>query len=195
MRVTGGELKGRRIRVPSGASVRPTADRVRESVFARLGDFEGASVLDLFAGSGALGIEALSRGAASAVFVERAGAVAAVLRSNLDSLDLANRSRVLRADAPGAVRRLAQEGLRFDLVLLDPPYAEPDAAERTLRALATSGILARHATLVVEASRRAPPAAVEGLVAVDERRYGDTLVIRLEPADPGVQQRAERNGE
>jgi 16S rRNA (guanine966-N2)-methyltransferase len=192
--VTGGELKGRRIRVPTGASVRPTSDRVRESLFARLGDLAGACVLDLFAGSGALGIEALSRGAASAVFVERSASVAAVLRSNLDSLDLANRSRVVRGDAPGAVRRLAHEGLRVDLVLLDPPYAEPQAAERALRALATSGILARHATLVVEASRRAPPAAVEGLVVVDERRYGDTLVIRLEPAASDVRERPDGNG-
>lgn len=186
MRVTGGELSGRRIRVPGGAAVRPTTDRVRESLFARLGDLADASVLDLFAGSGALGIEALSRGAARAVFVERASAVAAVLRSNLDALGLAARSRIVRADAAGAVRRLAQEGLRVDLVLLDPPYAEPEAADRALRSLATSGILARHATVVVEASRRTPPPEIEGLSRVDERRYGDTVLYWLEPTGPGA---------
>lgn len=184
MRVTGGELKGRRIRVPGGAAVRPTADRVRESLFARLGDLTDACVLDLFAGSGALGIEALSRGASHTVFVERSPTVAAVLRSNLDALGLADRTRIVRGDAPGAIRRMAQEGLHFDLALLDPPYAEPGAADRALRSLATSGILARRATVVVEASRRTAAPAVEGFVQVDERRYGDTVLHWLEPADP-----------
>jgi pantetheine-phosphate adenylyltransferase len=180
LRVTGGELRGRRIRVPRGDAVRPTADRVREAVFARLGTLAGADVLDVFAGSGALGIEALSRGAASAVFVERSPVVAAVLRENLRTLDLLERATLVRADVGTALRRLAAEGRRFHLALLDPPYADVDARARALRGLATSGILAPRATVLVEASRREPPPTTPGLRAIDERRYGDTVVHWLE---------------
>lgn len=180
MRVTGGELRGRRIRVPRSSAVRPTADRVREALFARLGDLDGVRALDLFGGSGALGIEALSRGAAYVVFVERSTPVAAVLHANLVEIGVLERARVVRGDAVGVVRRLAAAGERFDLALLDPPYAEPETADRALRALATSGILAPRATVVVEASRRHAPQPVEGLVVVDERRYGDTVIHRFE---------------
>jgi len=185
LRVTGGVLRGRRLRVPRGTAVRPTSDRVRESLFARLGDLDGARVLDLCAGSGALGIEALSRGAAALVSVERSSVVARVLAENLEALGVADRARLLRADVVAALQRLARQAERFDLVLFDPPYAEIDATGRALRALATSGILAPRATVVVEASRRAPPPAVDGLVAVDERRYGDTVLHWLEPASRG----------
>jgi 16S rRNA (guanine966-N2)-methyltransferase len=155
---------------------------VREALFARLGDLSGAFVLDLFGGSGALGIEALSRGAARAVFVERSGVVAAVLRENLEDLGVQDRARVVRGEAAGVVRRLAATGERFDLALVDPPYAEPETALRALRSLATSGILAPRATVVVEAPRRAAPPQVEGLEPVDERRYGDTVIHRFEAA-------------
>ena len=178
--MTGGALRGRRIRVPRGTTVRPTADRVRESLFARLGTLDGVRVLDLFAGSGALGIEALSRGAASALFVERAGVVAGVLRENLEELDLLDRSRVLRAEASAAVRRFAASGERVDLVFVDPPYSDRETCERALRSLATSGILAPRATVLVEASRRMPPPPIPGLRPLDERRYGDTVLHRLE---------------
>jgi pantetheine-phosphate adenylyltransferase len=171
--------------------VRPTSDRVRESLFARLGDLAGANVLDLYAGSGALGIEALSRGAAALVCVERSPAAAAVLCDNLETLGVASRARLIRADVRAALRGLAAEPLRFDLVLVDPPYAEIESTRRTLRALATSGILAPRATVVVEASRRAPPpaadAGLDGLVAVDERRYGDTVLYWLTPAAGGAE--------
>jgi 16S rRNA (guanine966-N2)-methyltransferase len=180
--VTGGALRGRRLRVPRGNAVRPTSDRVRESLFARLGDLEGSSVLDLYAGSGALGVESLSRGAATLVSVERSAAAAAIIQANWESLGVADRARLVRADVEVALQRLARESSRFDLVLVDPPYAETEATGRALRALATSGILAPHATVVVEASRRAPPPAAPGLVAVDERRYGDTVLHWLEPA-------------
>ncbi|MDX1648853.1 MAG: RsmD family RNA methyltransferase, partial [Myxococcota bacterium] len=99
MRVTGGELAGRRLRTPRGASVRPTADRVRESLFGRLGPLDGCRVLDLYAGSGALGIEALSRGAAHALFVDRAAACPAGIRRNLEALGLGGRAEVRRGDA------------------------------------------------------------------------------------------------
>jgi pantetheine-phosphate adenylyltransferase/16S rRNA (guanine(966)-N(2))-methyltransferase RsmD len=180
MRVIAGRFGGRRLRVPA-AGVRPTADRVREALFASLGDLEGVRALDLFAGSGALGIEALSRGAALAVFAERSAPAAATVRANLASLGAEGQGRVLRGDAVGALRRLAGAGERFDLVFLDPPWTDPDEPARTLRALETSGILARDAVVVVETGRGRELPALAGLRVVDERRYGDTVVRRLVP--------------
>src|SRR5262245_9255185 len=116
MRVTGGRLGGRHLVAPP-SGVRPTADRVREALFARLSDLDGACVLDLYAGTGALGIEALSRGAARAVFVDRSDASLSALRRNLRTLDLEARARVVRGDVRAALRRLAGEAMRFDLVL------------------------------------------------------------------------------
>lgn len=183
MRVIAGTLRGRRLIVP-GRGVRPTADRVRESLFATLGDVTGAAVLDLFAGSGALGIEALSRGAESVVFVEKAPATLAVLERNLDALALRDRSRVLRGDAVRGLRRLAREGLRFDLVLADPPYASGEA-ERVLREIAEGGLLCPEGVLVIERGRRHPVPRVQGLALVEQRSYGDTTIERFTPADPG----------
>jgi 16S rRNA (guanine966-N2)-methyltransferase len=158
--------------------VRPTSDRVRESLFARLGDLAGTRVLDLYAGTGALGIEALSRGADRAVFVERAGPSLECLRANLEQLGLCGQARVVRGDVPAAVRRLGREGQRFDVVFLDPPYAS-DEAPRALRALLEAGVLEPRAEVVLERSRRHPLPGVAGIVPLDERRYGDTLVTWL----------------
>lgn len=158
--------------------MRPTADRVREALFARMADLEGVAVLDLYAGTGALGIEALSRGADNVVFVERAAASVAVLRRNLERLELTARARVLRDDVSRALRRLAREGRRFDLVLADPPYAA-SGVEDALSRLASGGILPPGGTLVVERGRRHPLAAIPGLVEVESRRYGDTVVVWL----------------
>ena len=121
LRVTGGRLTGRRLRSLRGG-LRPTSDRVREALFARLGALPGVRVLDLYAGTGALGIEALSRGARSAVFVEREGRTRAVLRGNLGDLGVDAVARVVAGDAPRAVAALGRNGARFDLVLIDPPY-------------------------------------------------------------------------
>jgi 16S rRNA (guanine966-N2)-methyltransferase len=181
--VTGGRLRGRRLRAPRGSATRPTADRVRESVFARLGDFEGAAVLDLFAGTGALGIEALSRGAARAVFVERARPALAALEANLADLELAAAARVLRTNARAALGRLARERESFDVVFLDPPYGIEEAGE-ALREVAEHGLLAPRGTLVLETSWRHPPGDVPGLVRAGERRFGETLVLCY-VRDPG----------
>lgn len=180
--MTGGILGGRTLVAPAGRGVRPTTDRVREALFARLGALDGARVLDLYAGTGALGIEALSRGAESVVFVERARASLAALERNLQTLDLLGSSRILRQDVPAGVATLGREALRFDLVLLDPPY-ESEEAERALRAVVASGLLAPGATLVVERSQRHDLPTITGLVLLDERRYGDTVVARLAAAD------------
>lgn len=184
MRVTGGALRGRRLAAPP-SGVRPTADRVRESLFAWLGDPSGTRVLDLYAGTGALGIEALSRGADEVVFVERSARALATLRRNLSQLQLEGRSRVLRGGALRRLRRLATGAgaAPFDLVLLDPPY-DSDEVSRALEALVTSGLLAPHATVVVETATRHDWAPAAGLVLVDRRRYGETAVARLAPA-PG----------
>ena len=165
--------------------MRPSSDRVRESLFARLGALEGVSVLDLFAGTGSLGIEALSRGAARTVFVERAGPSIACLQKNLESLGLGESARVLRSDVLGAVRRLERAGERFSLVLMDPPYGAT-AAGQVLLELSQSEILRPAGVLVVEASRRHPPGSIEGLALVDERTYGDTLVVRYEAPANGA---------
>lgn len=178
IRLTGGRLGGRRLRALASSATRPTADRVRESLFARLGDLEGARVLDLYAGTGALGAEAASRGAASLVFVESAARAVAVLRDNMERLGLEDRVRVVRDDAVRAVRRLGRQGARFELVFLDPPY-ESDEVARALAALVEAEVLEPGATVVVEHHRRHPVPPVEGLEVLDLRLYGDTAITRL----------------
>jgi 16S rRNA (guanine966-N2)-methyltransferase len=164
---------------------------VRVALFARLGDLEGARVLDLYAGTGALGIEALSRGALEAVFIERAPVALAVLRANLESLALTTAARVLAGDAVRGIERLGREAARFDLVLLDPPYAAGEVG-RALEALVAAQVLAPGATVVVESGRRHPVPGVEGLAPIDERRYGDTVITRLAAAR--LDERAEPAG-
>lgn len=177
LRVTGGRLGGRRLRTPA-RGVRPTSDRVREALFARLGDLSGTTVLDLYAGSGVLGVEALSRGAERVVFVERDKRAVQVLRENLSRLGVSERGQVIAGDAPATVRRLARSGERFELVLLDPPYAS-DEAGRALEALGRCGVLAPGAMVVIEHGRRHPVSAVAGLTTLDERRYGESQITRL----------------
>ncbi len=183
--MTGGILGGRRLVAPAGRGVRPTTDRVREATFGRLGGVEGARVLDLYAGTGAMGIEAFSRGAMGVVFVERERRALDALRRNLVALGLSEAVRVVARDVAAAVADLGRSGERFDLVLLDPPY-ETAEADRSLRAIVRAGVLAPRALLVVEHSRRHPLQPVPGLALQDERRYGDTIVSRLAAADDGA---------
>jgi 16S rRNA (guanine(966)-N(2))-methyltransferase RsmD len=164
--------------------LRPTSDRVREALFARLGDLDGMTVLDLYAGTGALGAEALSRGADGVVFVERAPRCLAVLRANRTALGIERVSRVIADDAARAVRRLGRSGERFDLLLLDPPYASGELG-RALAAVCESGVLAERAMVVVEHGKRHALPAVTGLVVLDTRRYGDTVITRLTAAEAG----------
>ena len=177
LRVVGGRLSGRRFRAPRGG-VRPTSDRVREALFGRLGNLEGARVLDLYAGSGALGIEAISRGAVEATFVEREARTLVVLRANLAALGIDSIASVAPGDVPAVVRRLGRAKERFDLVLIDPPYASEEPT-RAFEALVGAAVLAPGAMVVLERDRRHPSPQVEGLSAVDERRYGDTVVARF----------------
>jgi 16S rRNA (guanine966-N2)-methyltransferase len=122
VRIVAGELGGRRLRAPRGTATRPTSDRARESLFARIGPIGGRAAIDPFAGTGALGLEALSRGAASCVFAEIGREALACLRDNVETLGVGERSRVLRIDGCRLLRDEASAGRRYGLVLLDPPY-------------------------------------------------------------------------
>ena len=137
-------------------------------------------MLDLYAGTGSLGIEALSRGAGRAVFVERSRAALGVLRRNLRELELEAVSRVLPLDVRQAARRLRAEGERFQLVLADPPYADRELAG-PLGTLVSEGLLTVDAVVVVERSRRHPLQEIPGLASIDARRYGDTVIEWLAP--------------
>jgi len=174
MRVIAGSLGGRRLKAPRGRGTRPTSEKVREALFAMLADVRGADVLDLFAGTGALGIEALSRGAARAVFVEREPATATVLRENLAALGLAGGdAEIRREDVLAALRRAREHRETYDLVFIDPPYGQAGDWGARLSAVLPS-VLASGARIVVESDRRSP--LVLAADVVRERRYGDTSV-------------------
>ena len=177
MRVIAGRFGGRRLTAPAGRDVRPTADRVREAVFSSLDASDalaGARVLDLYAGTGALGIEALSRGAGQAVFVESDGWAAAGLQANLDTLGLGRgEAELRRADVAAALRDARERGENYDLVVCDPPYRLAEGLGRTLSDLLVP-VLAPGATVVTESDRRAPLDL--DLDLLQERRYGDTLI-------------------
>ncbi|MCW3030430.1 MAG: rsmD [Solirubrobacterales bacterium] len=174
MRVIAGELGGRRLQAPRGRTTRPTSDRVREALFSMLGDVAGARALDLFAGSGALGIEALSRGAAEALFVERDPLALRALRANLGSLGLVPpRATVLAGDALSALRSTRKAKETYDLLFIDPPYSQARDWTAELSA-ALSPLLRPQARVVVESDRRAPLRL--GLELERERRYGDTSI-------------------
>jgi len=168
MRVVGGELGGRRLRAPAGGRTRPTADKVREALFSILGDVTGARVLDLYAGSGALGIEALSRGASEATFVDSARAATAAIRRNLEDLGL--EGTVHRGDAVRFLDVAAGESL-FDIVFCDPPYDSAGAVAGMLAERLPS-VLADSALIVTESDKRNP--LVLPFPLVRERTYGDT---------------------
>ncbi len=187
VRVIAGVARGRRLTVPPGADVRPTKDMVREAVFSALtarGAVAGRHVLDLYAGSGALGIEALSRGAAAAVFVESDVRAVAAIEENLTTLGFDTRARVVPAAVDrflaGAAAALPREA-PFGLVLADPPYlaADRDVAE-VFSALAAPGLLTPDATILAERPTGAAVEPPEGYGAVWERTFGDTLVVFLE---------------
>ncbi|MFH1865774.1 MAG: 16S rRNA (guanine(966)-N(2))-methyltransferase RsmD [Candidatus Eisenbacteria bacterium] len=176
MRVIAGRLRGSVIRVPAAGAVRPTYDRVRESVFSIIEPrLDGAVVLDLFAGSGSLGIESLSRGAAAATFVEKDKRVLDVVRDNVDRLGLEEQCRLVRGEAQAALER-GLPGGPFDIVFVDPPYSS-GLAERTLDLLGSSPALAEDAIVVVErASADTPPERAGRLGLFRSAKYGGTAV-------------------
>ncbi len=177
MRVIAGRFGGRRLRAPRGRVTRPTSDRVREALFSMLGELEGAVVLDLFAGTGALAIEALSRGAARAVLVERDPRALDVLRANLAELGLGpEEAEVRRGEAPAALRNARERRETYDLLFVDPPYRHAGVLGHELQA-ALPPLLAPRGRVVVESDRRMELPLCSPLLEVElERRYGDTLI-------------------
>jgi 16S rRNA (guanine966-N2)-methyltransferase len=189
MRITGGTFRSRTLRAPRGQATRPTSDRVREALFAilssRHGALEGARVLDLYAGTGALALEALSRGAAEATLVESARDALAALRANVRALGVEHVAHIVAQDVREAVRRL--EG-PYDLVLADPPWSLVEQGEppRALAQLAARGALAPEAIVVLEHASRTAAPAIAGLVLGETRRYGDTSLSLYEAELDGV---------
>ncbi len=184
MRVIAGRLRGRQLKAPAGDATRPTGSRVKEALFSILGNVQDLRVLDLYAGSGALGIEALSRGARSAVFVEWARPALACLRENLVRLELQAVATTLALRVDAALSQLQRHG-PFELVLCDPPWREIASARAELEALAGAGLFASGAQIALEHSAKDPPAtlAPSALRVCDARRWGDTAVTLFEPAD------------
>ena len=181
MRIVGGKAKGRRLLSAKGLKTRPTSDKVKESIFNILRlDFEGKEVLDLFAGTGNLGIEALSRGAMSAVFIENNRRAISILERNLNNCNFIDRSEIIESNVALGIKSLENKGLSFDLVFLDPPYEE-QFLKGTLVKVSRSKILKDGALVTAEHSHlESIEQHVERLTLVDQRRYGKTLVSFFE---------------
>jgi 16S rRNA (guanine966-N2)-methyltransferase len=186
MRIVGGDLRGRSLAAPRGDAIRPTSDRTRESVFNVLAHrhperLSGARVLDLFAGTGALGLEALSRGAGFAMFVEEGVEGRGLIRTNVEAFGLTGRTKIFRRDAT----RLGDAGTiqPFGLLFADPPYGK-GLGERALASALAGGWLTDDAICVIEEAASAPFGPVPGLVVDDERGYGETVVRFLKRDGP-----------
>ena len=185
MRIVAGELRGRPVQAPAGQDVRPTSDRAREAIFNILEHapwsegVESRRAMDVFAGSGAMGLEALSRGAAACLFIELAEPSLAAIRANVGAFALEPRARMLRQDATRLGRRAELEA-PYELAFLDPPYAK-DLAEPALAALKAGGWLAADAIVVVERGSDEAPIAPADFEILNRRRYGKAEVLFLRP--------------
>jgi 16S rRNA (guanine(966)-N(2))-methyltransferase RsmD len=177
MRVIAGERKGLRLKTPKGKATRPTADQVRIACLDTLTPWlPGARVLDLYAGSGAVAIEALSRGAEAAVFVESDRAALGAIRENLDRLGLKERSRVVGADVSKALRTFGRQGETFSLVFADPPY-DSSLALATIEELSAGGLIAEGGVVVVQhRTKTALPERVGALSRFKAKRFGETTL-------------------
>lgn len=178
MRIIAGDVGGRQLATPKGMDTRPTQDKVKESLFSILrNDLEGARVLDLFAGSGALGLEALSRGADFAVFADKARPAQECVQKNIQALRMEARTRLLRCHWKMALKKLEDEGERFDLIFLDPPY-RMEGANEMLSALC-AGKICGPETLVIYEHAKALPPDTAGWETLDRRDYRDTVITFL----------------
>ncbi len=187
MRVIAGEFRSRPLTAPRGRGTRPTSDRLRETLFNILAASVPQSVfVDLYAGTGAVGIEALSRGAAEVYFAETAAPALAALRANLHTLGITERCSVETRGAVPLLHALAKKGVRAGIVYVDPPYADASAYQETLALLATLPVLARDARVVVEHSSHAPaPQAPAAFIAYRTLRQGDAQVTFYRVASAG----------
>jgi 16S rRNA (guanine966-N2)-methyltransferase len=182
VRVIGGALRGKKLHALRGLTIRPTTDYLRESIFNILaGELEDTVVLDLFAGTGSLGIEALSRGACTAVFVDKAPQAIKAITRNISACSLETRSTILKRDIMRGLRFLKPIGLAFDLVFIDPPY-DRGFVERTVQHLDRAGSTSDETAIVIEHStREALPEKVARFILSDQRHYGKTLVSFYRP--------------
>ena len=185
MRIIAGALKGRRLVTPRGSTTRPTADQVRIALMDTLAPrLPGARVLDLFAGAGGVGLEALSRGAAHATFVESDARAVTALRDNVEALGVGGLVRVRRADVLRELAALYRDGERFDVVFLDPPY-DTGLVETTLQVLGGGGLLLAEGLVIAQHfTKRAPAATLGALAAFRSRRFGETT-LTFYRASPG----------
>ena len=183
MRIISGVSKGRRLATPKGQAIRPTSDRVKESIFNILGgEVEGKAVLDLFAGTGNLGIEALSRGAKKALFVEKGRQALNLIQRNLSQFGMNGQSEILPKDVMRAIGILKQRCEIFDLILIDPPY-EKGMIQKTLMKLNSDKIHHEDSILIIQHNRRESiPTMFEGWTLIRQRRIGDTLISFLSPS-------------
>ncbi len=177
MKIIAGHARGRKLKAPRGLTTRPATARIRESIFSRLlarFDFDGLSVLDIFAGSGSLGIEALSRGAAHATFIDSSKAATAVIRENLEALGLTDRARIIANDLRRALPQLSQEGKSFGLAFIDAPFGD-DISNQVMMMLAEFHLIAASGWVVIRQFKRAPepPAAPEGFEQFTVATIGD----------------------
>ncbi len=178
MRIIAGDAGGRLLTAPKGMDTRPTQDKVKESLFSILrNDLADARVLDLFAGSGALGLEALSRGADYAVFADKARAAQDCVQKNIQALRMETRTRLLRCHWKMALKKLEEEGEHFDLIFLDPPY-RMEGADEMLSALCAGKICCPETLVVYEHAKALPPETA-GWLVTDRREYRDTVVTFL----------------
>ena len=187
MRIIGGDAKGRSLRVPGRSKVRPTSDSVKEAFFNILSSVRGKTFLDVFAGSGNIGIEALSRGASWAVFIEKNPTLSLVIKKNLLQCGVDGRYEIMDMEAKKAIPILQKKGVHFDIIFADPPY-EKGRVEETLCYFTDGKLFSEDGLLIIQHSVREAlrPGPAKELILTDQRRYGDTMLSFLKYTDKGT---------
>lgn len=178
MRIIAGSAKGRRLATPKSDKIRPALDQVKEAIFNILFDVSDMDVLDIFAGTGNVGIEALSRGATHCTFIDKSPEAIGLIRENLERCHLTEQGTVFPRSANIAIPILARDGKTFDLIFIDPPYLK-NLVNPTLQLVAKHKLLRAGGTIVIERHPKEPVTAPEGLVVSDERKYGQTMISFL----------------
>lgn len=177
MRIIGGLAKGRKLKAPKTFLVRPVSDKVKEAIFNILGPLDNDVVLDLFAGSGSVGLEALSRGAGFALFIDSLALSSACIRGNIELCGFSDKARIMKGVLPSILNRLKKNNAPFDLVFIDPPY-DKNLINKNLEALANNKLVDARSRIVIEHSPREKPFC-DGMLIVDQRQYGQTFVSFL----------------
>jgi len=177
MRIIGGDAKGKHVYSPKKNQLRPTSDRIKESLFNILHSLSGKSFLDLFAGSGNVGLEALSRGADKVVFVEKDAVMVNAIKKNLGELGFSDKCEVLAADVKKGIRQLQKNGENFDILFADPPY-ERGVIREIFQYLGQGNVISQDGVLIIQHSKReaVPGQQMDNFVLTDQRRYGDTFL-------------------